>query len=539
MFSTLLTHTGLYRPILRLHIIVSLILALSLPVTSFGATLLDIYRSALSQSARWQSIDAELKSQQTIANTTQAAFRPTIGVFANQSLNWLSSQSAQLPELSNDTLTRLNSCLSATNDYNQCLNSIAQFQCDDDPGCLLGRSGANQSTSQLQYGISFDQPIYNASKWAQAQQGQPKLSLARWQARAKRLDFLQELIQTYLQTLHLQQELAQQRADYRRNQQQLRQVERSFEADLVGASEVLAARGAVQMQAAAINQLKLDQSQALVQLSAFTGASINKLAGLDPSLPMPPPEPSNAAAWQSMSRNHNPELQMLRAQMRLAELTVNDRQGQRKPSLALSARYVQSQADQQSLLLQTGDNSIGSLGLRLSLPLYAGGALKKGVEGAQQQWDQLRLEKLALEAQLDRDIGIAFDAATGTLSQTELLYTALTSLKEQVRLVERGFETGVVKAQDVLDARQRLLETQVRYAQTRFNYISQSLTLKRLAGVLSETDIAVINSWSDQAGDMPTSRKTLFDDARSWLDYDANSTQVLPLPQTLPAAAER
>ena len=60
---------------------------------------------------------------------------------------------------------------------------------------------------------------------------------------------------------------------------------------------------------------------------------------------------------------------------------------------------------------------------------------------------------------------------------------------------QAGFEVGTRTGVDVVNAQREVFRAKRDYAQSRYNYILDTLRLKRAAGMLTPTDLTPINTW--------------------------------------------
>jgi outer membrane protein len=64
---------------------------------------------------------------------------------------------------------------------------------------------------------------------------------------------------------------------------------------------------------------------------------------------------------------------------------------------------------------------------------------------------------------------------------------------------ETGYEVGTRNIVDVLQAQQRLYDSQFAYADSRYTYLLNLLRLKQQTGLLNGADLEEMNSFMDRA----------------------------------------
>ena len=72
---------------------------------------------------------------------------------------------------------------------------------------------------------------------------------------------------------------------------------------------------------------------------------------------------------------------------------------------------------------------------------------------------------------------------------------AIRSTRSALEATQSGYEVGTRNVVDVLNAHQALFAAERDYANARYDYIINSLTLKSTTGDLQQGDLAAINQW--------------------------------------------
>jgi len=81
------------------------------------------------------------------------------------------------------------------------------------------------------------------------------------------------------------------------------------------------------------------------------------------------------------------------------------------------------------------------------------------------------------------------------ISRVKALKQAVVSQQSALDATQAGFEVGTRTTVDVLNARTLLYGSQRNYAQSRYDYILNTLRLKLAAGTLSTVDLTSVNNW--------------------------------------------
>ena len=229
------------------------------------------------------------------------------------------------------------------------------------------------------------------------------------------------------------------------------------------------------------------------RLESLMGRPVDVLASLDVQRFNPTaPIPGLVEDWVERAEQANPELQSLRAQLDAAGMEVEKAQAGHKPTLDAVAQWSRSSSDTVTSINQRYDNK--SIGLQLSVPLYAGGYVSSTVRQAVAAQERARE---ALEA-ARRDLGVRvhreFRGMTEGVLRVKALEQAVRSAEQAVLSNQKSFQAGSRTTVDVLNAQQQKTTAQRDLAQARYLYLVSRLRLQALAGEDRQSSVSQVNS---------------------------------------------
>jgi outer membrane protein/protease secretion system outer membrane protein len=229
------------------------------------------------------------------------------------------------------------------------------------------------------------------------------------------------------------------------------------------------------------------------RLESLMGRPADVLASLDVQRFSPTaPIPGLVDAWVERAEQASPELQSLRAQLDAAGMEVEKAQAGHKPTLDAVAQWSRSSSDTVTSVNQRYDNK--SIGLQLSVPLYAGGYVSSTVRQAVAAQERARE---ALEA-ARRDLGVRvhqeFRGMTEGVLRVKALEQAVRSAEQAVLSNQKSFQAGSRTTVDVLNAQQQKTTAQRDLAQARYLYLVSRLRLQALAGDDRQASVAQANN---------------------------------------------
>ncbi|HEX9050143.1 MAG TPA: TolC family protein, partial [Anaeromyxobacter sp.] len=184
-----------------------------------------------------------------------------------------------------------------------------------------------------------------------------------------------------------------------------------------------------------------------------------------------PLEPLLAEALQ-----HRPDVASLAAQVRASELTVRAVRGGYGPSVGLFTGFTTAG--------ETPASSVPNwnAGVSLTWNIFQGGLTRAQVREADANAEAARAQLDVLRNQVRVDVEqarLAVRAAKGALAAAT---TALESAREQLRLAERRYETGVGNAVELGDSQVALATAAAQRVQSDFNLSASRAQLLRALG---------------------------------------------------------
>ena len=234
-----------------------------------------------------------------------------------------------------------------------------------------------------------------------------------------------------------------------------------------------------------------DAYQALVEI---TGQPVRNLKGLPADFqPELPPAPG-ADGWVQSAVDNNPALRAKQLQVESAEANVETARAGHWPSLYLNGSYgdreISGDRTSHDFTFPADSRSRGpSVGIVLSVPIFAGGAVQSGVRQALAQrdiaGDELEQQKRALV----RNTRNAYQTLVAGVSEVEARRLALFSAQSAYDASQVGLEVGTRTVLDVLNNQNSLFSAQLAYARTRYNYLQNRLLLEQQAGTLDVADV--------------------------------------------------
>jgi outer membrane protein len=424
------------------------LLAAVLAAPAQAQSLLDLYQSARSYDAAWQSAKAQYDANLYRAEQSKAGLLPSANLAAGVTRSHLDNT---VPDITLPYTTQTGT-------------------------------------------ISASQPLYRPANFATYKQGQRQVQLAQAQLTAASQDLIIRVAQAYFDVLAAQDTLTFVAAQKAATSEQLASAKRNFE---VGTSTITDTREAqarfdlvTAQEIAAENDLRVKRL-ALDSLVGKPDVKPNPLAVTT----LPPPQPANPEVWVQQAEDASPSIVQARENVEIAQLETEKARAGHKPTLDLVASYNVTRSPNGTTTIPSATRSnTGTVGLSFNVPLFAGFATQNRVR------ETLSLEEKA-QADLEntrRTVAQAtrtayFGLVSGT-NQVKALESAEASSQSALEANQLGYQVGVRINIDVLNAQSQLYQTKRDLAQARYNVLLSHLKLRQANGTLVPDDLARLNA---------------------------------------------
>jgi outer membrane protein len=235
----------------------------------------------------------------------------------------------------------------------------------------------------------------------------------------------------------------------------------------------------------------------------ITGRDIRNLKALPQDFQPELPSDRDAEGWVQTALDNNPSLKAQQFQVRSAEAAIESARGGHYPTLYLGGNYGNTDSDgNQTSTNQTGvrssqdfesESTSRSIGLTLSIPIFAGGATQSGVRQAIARRDASADEYERQKRALVRNARNAYRTLVAGVSEVEARKAAVFSARSAYDASQVGLEVGTRTVLDVLNNQQTLFSAEQEYARARYNFLQNRLLLEQAAGTLDIEDLQDVN----------------------------------------------
>ena len=407
-------------------------------------------------------------------------------------------------ETENIGLSRLLPQINANYDYTDSDQDLAGESFDQSgSGIVTTDTLTNTDTTREGYAVSLRQAIFDLPAWFSFQSGKELTKQAESTFAANQQNLIVRTVEAYLLVLRAQDNLEASKAQERAFERQLEQTQQRFEVGLIAITDVYEAQAAFDL--SRVNRIvdENNVSVALERLSVLTGQSHSNLNVLKDDFEIKVPEPNDRAAWVEFALLNNFNLKASTYAEEAARQAAKANRMEHAPKVSGGYEYSDYEVDGDLTVTPATpfDRSPDSKAdanvwnLRLDLPLYSGGAVSANRRKAAQEFNVARENRINLSRNTVTNARSLHMTVVSDVSRVAARKQAIVSSSSALDATQAGYEVGTRNVVDVLNAQNTLFAAQRDYANSRYDYIVNVLSLKEQAGLLSPEDVNRLDSF--------------------------------------------
>ncbi|MEC8634051.1 MAG: TolC family outer membrane protein [Pseudomonadota bacterium] len=450
-------------------IIVSTLLLTVAPLSA-GESLLDIYEIALDNDAQLKAETAQYRADLELKQLALAPLLPQVRLGASRALR----------DSENTRLT------------------ITEFQ---NGQVVIDEVTNGSRTFTTSYDINLNQTLFDLSAWFDWKSGRERSKQAEATMAAAQQNLIVRVSEGYFGVLRAQDNLLAAKAQERALARQLEQTRQRFNVGLIAITDVYEAEARYDL--AGVTRIVEENNVAVARerLSVLTGQSHGQLLLLSDEFTPEAPRPSDRSAWVDFALANNYELAAVRFAEEAARQNAKSRQMGHAPTVSAQLAYSESETDGTVTpptafnLPPRSDGYNESFQVRVDLPLYSGGAVSANRRRAAEQFNAARENRINLTRNTVTASRSLHMTVTSDVARVKARKQAIKSTQSALDATVAGYEVGTRNIVDVLNAQNAVFAARRDYADSRYDYVLNSMRLKENAGTLSPEDIAALESF--------------------------------------------
>lgn len=354
-----------------------------------------------------------------------------------------------------------------------------------------GEAGSRLDYDSYNAYVQLQQPLLNYGRHAEYRRGHARADMGVAVFKLKRDDTGIRLATAYFNTLLAYEGLALQRSLTTSLESQVAAVQTLYRQDEATRIDVQETEARLAVARADLIDASDEWTVSLRELKAMLGTTPGHLAVLGTDFPLPPLAPATLDEWLDRALALNADVQAARKAVGVASTEVDVAASRYMPTTDLVAAYGRSKSEDLASLSQKTNTF--SVGIQISIPLFAGGYNKANVARARS--DRMRLEQ-ELRATLERtqaEVTRQYTNVRAGADHIKALQAAVASGELSLHSARRGFSVGISSNLEVLKVQDRLYQTRYELAKAHLEYLLARLKLAAAAGDLRSRAFDDIN----------------------------------------------
>jgi len=336
------------------------------------------------------------------------------------------------------------------------------------------------------YSITLTQPVFHYDRFIAMNQANQRVEQADVELETLRQDLILRVAERYFGLLGAMDSLRLAQAQKTSLGRQREQNQQRFQVGEIAVLDVSESEAGYDRAVADEVEAQQQVGDAEGALREITGEDYGTLLALAPDIPLANPQPMDENRWTGQAMAQNPRIIAAAIAADMASNEIDRRSSEHLPSFDLVAGNGFSSTGGQFGAYQIYNNNVG---LVMNLPLYEGGQISSKTREAAHRLDEaiatLKQEQRAVHKQT-RD---AFHGVITGISRVQALRKTVKSQELSVSAIKAAIEVGSRTTLDLVAAEREWYRVQRDYAKARYDYLLNTLRLKRSAGVLAEDDL--------------------------------------------------
>ena len=359
-------------------------------------------------------------------------------------------------------------------------------------GTSFGGQG-NFAYDAERFGVNLTQTLFNLGNYIALKQSKSQAERAEVELEAARQDLILRLAEAYFGVLIAEETLKFARAEKEAVGRQLEQAQERFAVGLASISDVQETKASYDLAEAEEIRAENLLQNAFHALAVITDYDAPALQHLTEDLPVANPEPNDVEAWVARALSQNLDLLAQQITTNVAEQEIRLQRAGHYPSLDLFA----SQSRNESKRGAPAERDVESytVGVELNVPIFSG----QGTRYRTKQAAELHRESLeqlkGVQRETKRAAREAYLNVVASVSRVKALSQAEESAETALDASRAGLRVGTRTSVDVLLALKDLFRIRRDYADVRYEYLLNTLRLKKVAGMLAERDVRQLDGY--------------------------------------------
>ena len=336
-------------------------------------------------------------------------------------------------------------------------------------------------------GLNVNFPIIVPSLWKNVQMSEVDIHIAMEQARASRIDLINQVKKAYYSLLLAQDSYDVLRKTYETDSINLDNITNRFNQGVVAEYDVITAD--VRLKSLVPNILQAENMMKIAEMQ------LNMYMGIDGFIPLKVTgslDDYEAAMFDNLipadtTLSHNSDLIQFDLQTEQAQNALEMQKLQYAPSLVSTFNWTYTSQNNDFRFSTYRWDPVSMLGLTLQIPLFSGGQRYHNVKQSQIQMYQLTEQRKEVERGLKLSIRNNYDLINKNIEQVVATQSSIEQARKGHEITIKRYETGMGTIVDVNAAALAVLNAELQNRNAIYDYLAAKADLERVLGYEIDT----------------------------------------------------
>ncbi|MCO7228629.1 TolC family outer membrane protein [Halomonas sp. CnH100-B] len=359
-------------------------------------------------------------------------------------------------------------------------------------GSSAGVGVSDDSYNTVSLTLEATQALFNAVTRQEVNQAERQIDQQVYLLAATEQQLLIDVASAYFDILRAHEVLEARLAQERAIGRQLEQAREQFEVGLIAITEVEEARASFDQSRADRIAAESNLQVAFEVLEQLTGQRYASIEALGDSMPIALPTPTDRDYWVEQSLERNPQVLAQQAGIEVSRVGVELARAGRLPTVQAFANYQYADSDSE---LVSGYDTSAQVGVSANVPIYTGGSTSASIRQGTFQLESSQYDFESQRRTTIQQVRSLYTQVSNNVETVEARQQAIVSNRSALEATRAGYEVGTRNIVDVLNAEQNLYNAIANYAEARYDYVVNLLSLRQQAGLLDVDAIEEVNAW--------------------------------------------
>lgn len=356
---------------------------------------------------------------------------------------------------------------------------------------LVGFRDTQQDYDVTQYGVILTQPLLRMDRWHRYKRAQILDNAGKADLAYAQQELMVRTAEAYFAVLKAHEELRLAKSEQKMARTQLTEIKSRYRLGLMRDTDVFEAQAQYDLVNAGVIVAEAQVEGLKENLTMLAGQPIELVNPLPKEIPVTPPQPLELAEWEEFATKHNYQLLAAQFVSLATEKEITEKKAAHAPTADLFLDYRHSEVGGGFM----PSSNTTTIGVRVTMPLYSGGIMSSQVREVEHRSQSAKSDVELAHRNAIRETRQYHTKVMADIATVNARLRAVKSNNSTLRSIREGWESGIRSLTDLLTTQRKVFQARKEYANARYDYILDTLKLKKSAGVLTPEDLQTLNSW--------------------------------------------